>query len=344
MRRCLAVRWADPRPSRTNVAVALYRRDAMDAAYYDRKAAEERARLSKHLKERAKHERAAADADKAALKAEQAASRTKSQSVAKNKLRDADRKRDAAVKSRERAAKASADAAGSQKRVTEYETKAADARARQAKRDEAEQKRAARRAAGEQRRGERETERLDRARTGEVADLRDRTAELESQLEAARRAAPSQITVLLLAGTPEGGHKPLRLDREIREIDTKIRVGEHRDQIHFQQAMATQVSDIIDALNRFDPDVVHFSGHGGSGSPDLRAALANCAEAELADLLIDFDVTATYDKTNRRLKLGATLTPELVAAQEAKRPPGGRPRSRISSIAGAGFEPATFGL
>ena len=25
--------------------------------------------------------------------------------------------------------------------------------------------------------------------------------------------------------------------------------------------MATQVSDIIDALNRYDPDVVHFSGH-----------------------------------------------------------------------------------
>ena len=78
--------------------------------------------------------------------------------------------------------------------------------------------------------------------------------------------------------------------------------------------------------------------------PDLRPALASCDEAELADLLTNFDVTASYDKTNRHFKLGATLTPELVAAQEAKRPPGGRPRSRISSIAGAGFEPATFGL
>jgi hypothetical protein len=47
---------------------------------------------------------------------------------------------------------------------------------------------------------------------------------------------------------------------------------------------------------------------------------------------------ATYDKANRRLKFGATLTPELVVAQEAKRPPDGRQRSRISSIAGAGLE------
>jgi hypothetical protein len=238
----------------------------MDASYYDRKAAEEQGRLSKHLKDRAKHERAAANADKAGLKAEQGASQTKSPSLAKSKLREADRKRDAAVKSRERAAKASADAAASQRKVTEYETKAASERARQAKKGEAEQNRAARRAAEEQRRAERERERLDRARTSEVADLRGRTTELESQLEAARRAAPSQITVLLLAGTPEGGRNPLRLDREIREIDTKVRLGEYRDQIRFQQAMATQVGDIIDALNRFDPDVVHFSGHGGGGS------------------------------------------------------------------------------
>jgi hypothetical protein len=76
-----------------------------------------------------------------------------------------------------------------------------------------------------------------------------------SQLEAARRAAPRQITVALLAGTPEGGRTPLRLDREIREIDNKVRLGQYRDQIQFQQTMATQVGDIIDALNRFDPDV-----------------------------------------------------------------------------------------
>lgn len=61
-------------------------------------------------------------------------------------------------------------------------------------------------------------------------------------------------------------------------------------------------------------------------------ALASYDEAELANLLSDFDITATYDKANRRLKLGATLTPELVAAQEAKRPPERRPRSRISFI------------
>jgi hypothetical protein len=72
--------------------------------------------------------------------------------------------------------------------------------------------------------------------------------------------------------------------------------------------------------------------------PDLRPALTGYGEAELANLFDDFDVAATYDKADRRLKLAATITPELVAAQEAKGPPQGRPRSRILSIAGAGFE------
>jgi hypothetical protein len=53
-------------------------------------------------------------------------------------------------------------------------------------------------------------------------------------------------------------------------------------------------------------------------------------------------VTATYDKPNRRLELAATLMPELVAQHEKSDRP--RERSQDFEIAGAGFEPATFGL
>jgi hypothetical protein len=78
--------------------------------------------------------------------------------------------------------------------------------------------------------------------------------------------------------------------------------------------------------------------------PDLRPALATYDPNELADLFAAFDVCATYDKAVRSLKLSATLAPQLATTQEATGPPNERPRSRISSIAGAGFEPATFGL
>jgi hypothetical protein len=71
--------------------------------------------------------------------------------------------------------------------------------------------------------------------------------------------------------------------------------------------------------------------------------LRNATPEELADLLGAFDVTATYDKENHRLDLAATVPAELVSERENHRPPKDR-ASGNSYIAGAGFEPATFGL
>ena len=55
-----------------------------------------------------------------------------------------------------------------------------------------------------------------------------------------------------------------------------------------------------------------------------------------------FDVVATYDKDHRKLRMEAVLTPELVPSEE--NPDRLGRRSGKSSIAGAGFEPATSGL
>ena len=76
--------------------------------------------------------------------------------------------------------------------------------------------------------------------------------------------------------------------------------------------------------------------------PDMRDALRTADETELAEIFDAFDVAATYDKPNARLELSATVTTELVTDQEKSDRPEGR--SRDSVIAGAGFEPATFGL
>jgi hypothetical protein len=74
--------------------------------------------------------------------------------------------------------------------------------------------------------------------------------------------------------------------------------------------------------------------------PDLRPALATANASELADPFEAFDISVRYDNPNRRLELAATVSAPL--AGNEKRPPNGR--SRNSLIAGAGFEPATFGL
>jgi hypothetical protein len=63
-------------------------------------------------------------------------------------------------------------------------------------------------------------------------------------------------------------------------------------------------------------------------------------DEELAEIYKAFDVRITYDKNRQVLDFAATITSELVP-NENDRPEG---RSQVSDIAGAGFEPATFGL
>ncbi len=78
--------------------------------------------------------------------------------------------------------------------------------------------------------------------------------------------------------------------------------------------------------------------------PDILPSLQTASAEELADLFEAFDVTAVYDKAGRALELGATVMPER--PRQRKTPTERRPVGDIfhPSIAGAGFEPATFGL
>ena len=98
----------------------------------------------------------------------------------------------------------------------------------------------------------------------------------------------------------------------------------------------------------------HFQGRSGMRDPALldvaqdyalkHPALANATEEKLAAIFGAFDVEITYDRDQQTLKLAATITPELIPdfdPDENDRP---EEQSQINDIAGAGFEPATFGL
>jgi hypothetical protein len=119
---------------------------------------------------------------------------------------------------------------------------------------------------------ERRRSHLDAAQAREVTELRQRTVHLEQELVALRAKAPQQITVLFLAGTPEGGLERLRLDREFREIEDQLLRSEYRDRINVAIAHAVRINDILPAFNRHDPDVVHFSGHGDTDTLLLESA------------------------------------------------------------------------
>lgn len=78
------------------------------------------------------------------------------------------------------------------------------------------------------------------------------------------------VKVLLLGANPSGT-EPLRLDREIREIQQTIQSGRERDNIQVSIRLAVRPQDIIQALLDDEPRIVHFAGHGGGPEESFAA-------------------------------------------------------------------------
>lgn len=84
----------------------------------------------------------------------------------------------------------------------------------------------------------------------------------------------SKVKVLFFAADPlsvDGRRARLQLDREAREIEREVVAALHRDDVKFETRWATRLSDLRRELLRIDPDIVHFSGHGGSNGLVLEA-------------------------------------------------------------------------
>ena len=99
-----------------------------------------------------------------------------------------------------------------------------------------------------------------------------------------------RITILFLAANPKSTDR-LRLDEEVRTIDERLRLAQYRDRFNLVQQWAVRTGDILDAMLRYRPDIVHFSGHGstdgalifenaaGAAKPVSAAALGALFEA-----------------------------------------------------------------
>jgi hypothetical protein len=74
---------------------------------------------------------------------------------------------------------------------------------------------------------------------------------------------PPVKKILLLSANPEGTTR-LRLDEEIREIKAGLRSAKYRQDFIIESAEAVRYRDIRRAVLDFEPNVVHFSGHGES--------------------------------------------------------------------------------
>ena len=68
--------------------------------------------------------------------------------------------------------------------------------------------------------------------------------------------------ILILSANPKGTN-PLRLSEEIREIKEGLRRSKYRDLYQIETAEAVRVGDIQRAMLDYEPNIVHFCGHGG---------------------------------------------------------------------------------
>lgn len=99
-------------------------------------------------------------------------------------------------------------------------------------------------------------------------------------------ASQTMKTILILSSSPIDGAR-LRLDKEVREIDEGLRRSHKRDQFKLEQKWAVRPDDLRRALLDFNPQIVHFCGHGsgkngliledetGQAQPVPTKALAN---------------------------------------------------------------------
>lgn len=95
-----------------------------------------------------------------------------------------------------------------------------------------------------------------------------------------------KFKILMLAANPLNT-TPLRLDEEQREIDHALRLSEYRNLFVLQAVFAVRIEDMRRAMLRFEPEIVHFSGHGQDGNIYLEDKNGN-ARAIASDALGDF--------------------------------------------------------
>lgn len=199
--------------------------------------------------DKAKEKDKIAKARKKIDNANSAIGRTKNASTIKSKLRD--------ISNAER------DITTAEKKISELEKKLS-----KAEKDLAE----------EQKKVEREEEKAHKQRMKEEANMQKKTqkqisdlnrtmkahaqnqGEMQSQIQELQKL-PENITVLFLAANPIDTPS-LRLDAEARAIQETIRKSAYRDTLRFETRWAVRTSDILQAINEVNPDVIHFSGHG----------------------------------------------------------------------------------
>lgn len=89
---------------------------------------------------------------------------------------------------------------------------------------------------------------------------------------------PNQsVKILFLASNPKNT-PTLRIDEEIRAIDQVLLKAKFRDKFEIQQQWAVRVTDLQGHFLRYQPDIVHFSGHSSLSSEIILEDLSGSSQ------------------------------------------------------------------
>src|SRR5690348_14578286 len=97
---------------------------------------------------------------------------------------------------------------------------------------------------------------------------------------------PSQSsqTILFLAANPKQTNQ-LQLDKELRSVDSALQTTLYRQNFDLRSHWAVEPSDLQGLLLRYQPSIVHFSGHGSTSGELILHNIADEAVPVLPETL-----------------------------------------------------------
>ncbi len=101
------------------------------------------------------------------------------------------------------------------------------------------------------------------------------------------------IKILFLAADPSDAAR-LRLGQESRDIGERLQLGKERDKYQLEQRHSVRVGDITQSIFDFEPEIIHFSGHGTEkGELWFENELGKVQPVEADALVAMFELFAT---------------------------------------------------
>lgn len=123
-----------------------------------------------------------------------------------------------------------------------------------------------REATAQERERQRQEKQQEQAHNRAVRNERQRTDRLISDSESRmaeeiRSIRPPEVAPLRVLFLTAASKGDLRVDEEIRRVKAAVQAASHRDLVAIEHKPAATTDDLMDGLLRFQPHVVHFSGH-----------------------------------------------------------------------------------